>query len=167
MVSGSRSVQWATSKLLSSTFWAPRNETQVLDPLWYLPCRPPHGVSPSIQPSIDRHWSRVQLPTSHTGSVFVCVCFLYTAHTRVTPSAADGYPEHVALSLSVLVEEDLLLLSNPNVLSGGPPSWGLQHRGLCFGCDLFYQFAAARSWKADQRETSRVAPPMQIRYGGF
>ena len=25
----------------------------------------------------------------------------------------------------------------PDVLSGGPPSWGLEHRGLCFGCDLF------------------------------
>ena len=125
----------------------------------HMACRPPSSP-------IDRHWSRVQLPTSHTGSVFVCVCFLYTAHTRVTPSAADGYPEHVALSLSVLVEEDLHLLSNPNVLSGGPPSWGLQHGGLCFGCDLFYQFAAARSWKADQRETSRVAP-MQIRAPGF
>ena len=24
-----------------------------------------------------------------------------------------------------------------DVLSGGPPSWGLEHRGLCFGCDLF------------------------------
>ena len=34
-------------------------------------------------------------------------------------------------------EEDLHQFSTPDVLSGGPPSWGLEHRGLCFGCDLF------------------------------
>ena len=35
------------------------------------------------------------------------------------------------------IHTDSVLYCTPDILSGGPPSWGLEHRGLCFGCDLF------------------------------
>ena len=65
-------------------------------------------------------------------------------------------------------EEGLHQFSTPDVLSGGPPSWDLEHRGLCFGCDLFINLQPHDLGKGglERKFNSRVAP-MQTRHRVF
>ena len=56
-------------------------------------------------------------------------------------------------------EEGLHQFSTPDVLSGGPPSWDLEHRGLCFGCDLFIRIFFFFSRTILERGSERTTGP--------